>query len=549
MEIKNKWPLYSILLFVFLVAVLGINYGLPLQLVDDEPPFILGALKMIQLKTVLPVLHQEEFRPFLYYPPYLSYLYLPIFLIIAAAQFLFFAGTQQEFLHYIASDTSLFFLAARFLVVLLGIFSVFLIYKVSERLFRNRLAALFSAFFLGTSLSYLALSMTSRHWLPVSFFFVLTLFFLTQPNWSFRKRYFLAILTLGIGSGVSSVTIIGFSIVFFWYLFYERRSFYKALKDPFSYVLLLIFAVLLVIPGLIYPLSFGYKGAITILEAKSILGLVASPIAFLKPIIISEPILTLFAFLGLIFAIRKKELFAWPLLLYVGLYGVVFYLFFRYTHRFAVPLIPFLALFAGYGFGAFFQKTSNTFIKAVLVLTLFVPIVISAQLGYLAYQNDSRILARQWVEANIPEGSKILVISPLLRLASTKEAIEEQRLIDPASIRKVDEAEAFFDGNSRYQSFHALNLYTIQRVAFYDRVVEYIKKHRYEYIIITPQEGFVKKYYEALKSVLHKEATLIQSFGNPQGIYTLSGSEFRGSPLGFWQLKEFGPQVLIYELQ
>ncbi len=544
---KNKLPLYIILLFSFLVAVFGVRYGLPLSLIDDEPPFILAALKMIQLKTLLPVLHQDEFRPFLYYTPYLAYLYLPVFLVILAAQFLFFNGTQQEFLYHIASDTTLFFIAARLIVVLLGTLSIFLIYKIAKRLFRNCLAALLSAFFLGTSLSYLALSMTSRHWLPVSFLFVLTLFFLTQPNWSFRKRYFFAILTIGIGSGVSSVTIIGSLLILFWHIFYERRSFYGALKDPFSYMLLLIFAAFLIIPGLVYPLSFGYKGGITILEAKSILGLLASPIVFLKPIIISEPILALFAFLGLLFAIRKKETFTLPLLFYVGFYGAIFFLFFRYTHRFAAPLVPFLALFAGYGFGAFFQKTPHVFIKSILVLTLFVPIITSVQLGRLAYQNDSRMLARQWAEANIPEGSKILVISPQFRLVSTKEAIEEQRLIDPASIRKVDEAEAFFGGNPRHRSFHALNVYAIQHTAFYEHIAEYAREYHYEYIIITPEGYSLDGYYIALKPMLNK-AMLLKSFGGSQEIYTLGGSEFRGNPLGFWKLKEFGPRVLIYKL-
>src|SRR3989338_7522995 len=128
-----KWLLIYILAFAFLIRVMGIGYGLPLWLIDDEPPFALAALKMIQLKTLLPALHLEEFKTVLYYPPYLSYLYLLPFSILLGIKYLFFSGGQEQFIYYLTGDLSGFFLIARFLNVLMGIASVFLIYHIAVR--------------------------------------------------------------------------------------------------------------------------------------------------------------------------------------------------------------------------------------------------------------------------------------------------------------------------------------------------------------------------------------------------------------------------------
>src|SRR3990167_7489085 len=98
---RPKLLLIYLLVFAFLVRIAGIGYGLPLWLIDDEPPFTLAALKMIQLKTLLPASHLEEFRTVLYYPPYLSYLYFLPFSILVGVKYLLFSGGQEQFIYYL----------------------------------------------------------------------------------------------------------------------------------------------------------------------------------------------------------------------------------------------------------------------------------------------------------------------------------------------------------------------------------------------------------------------------------------------------------------
>src|SRR3990167_5475873 len=113
MTVNSRKILFVILVFAFFVRVAGIGYGLPLWLISDESPFTLGALKMIELKTVTPRFHSEEFRSVLYYPPYISYLLLPVFSGILAFKYLTFDGDKISFANYIGSDISILFSLSR----------------------------------------------------------------------------------------------------------------------------------------------------------------------------------------------------------------------------------------------------------------------------------------------------------------------------------------------------------------------------------------------------------------------------------------------------
>ena len=112
LKISKKKILIIIIGAAFLLRIAGINYGLPLWLIDDEPPFTLAALKMIQLKTLLPVFHLDEFKTVLYYPPYLSYFYLLPFSVLLGIKYLFIGGAISQFINYVVLDLSQFFVIA-----------------------------------------------------------------------------------------------------------------------------------------------------------------------------------------------------------------------------------------------------------------------------------------------------------------------------------------------------------------------------------------------------------------------------------------------------
>src|SRR3989344_2686822 len=181
-------PLFWLLLGAFLLRALGIGYGLPLTVVADETPFTFAALKMLQLKTLIPALHPEAFQSILPYPPYLSYILLFPFTLILGIAYLLWQGSPELFQAYLISDLTPFFMTARFINVVLGTLSVFLVYRIAQTLFKSRVAALSAGFLLTTSILHEALSMVGRNWMAVSFVLLLILYILTHDSWSLKRR-------------------------------------------------------------------------------------------------------------------------------------------------------------------------------------------------------------------------------------------------------------------------------------------------------------------------------------------------------------------------
>ena len=85
--------------------------------------------------------------------------------------------------------------------------------------------------------------------------------------------------------------------------------------------------------------------------------------------------------------------------------------------RWAIPLLPFVALFTAIGFNLFLTKLTRSVkspIKviintAVVVLWMMFPLSITLSQMRAIIGGDSRTLAYQWVSDNIPQGSSILV--------------------------------------------------------------------------------------------------------------------------------------------
>lgn len=544
---SSKRILICILILAFFVRLSGIRYGLPLQVIDDEPPFTLAALMMLQMKTVIPAFHLADFSRVLYYPPYLSYLYLIPFGALGFGQYLLFQGGAREFSYYLMSHLDQFFLIARFINVLLGTLSVWLIYQITLSLFKNIKTALVSSFLLGTGLIHILFSFTGRHWLPISFMYVLGFYFLTRENWDLEKRYCYAVITAGIGMGVSPIVGVFTALIALWYFICDRKS----VRDLAAYKKIIFSAVLFAglawLPSLLYPRSFGFVGDVTAQQTKTAWGLFSSVFVFLRPVFASDIIVGIFSVAGLALLFRFHRRLAFALSIFIYAYGMIFYELFRFEYRFALPVFPFLCIFAGYGIieasGYVSPKDGNRIMVAILA----VPLIFSLRLGYLAMKNDSRIVLRQWIEANIPAGSKIIVYARLMRLAAYPESIEEQRAIDGGSLRSADLAEE--NGFSAAPAYHALNLYSVNNPSFYANISEYSKLHSYQYLIVSDSDSARNPDQFAGVMDLAKTGTLVRSYGNSsQEDYSIAIGQLLGWPFGLFKVNQFGPAVELYTL-
>lgn len=539
--------LIGILALAFFLRIMGVGYGLPLWLISDEPPFPAATLKMMELKTLLPVLHEDEFKKIIYFPPYISYAYVAPFAAILGTEYLFFHGTSAEFKNFIVSDPSILFLFGRLLNVVLGTASVYLVYRVSKNIFKDEIAALAAAFFMATSLLLIDLSFAGRDWGPAIFLFSLLLYILTSERPA-KRRYLLSALIAGFAFGVSLIA--GFAMLFMlsWYLFYERHTVRQAFSDKTLWLTLLLFLALAAISIALFPFGFVFAKYTSAANPKSLAQLVHTLWYFFVPIFKSEPVLIVFSLLGLIFTYRRRRTYFWTVAAFLAAYEFLFYFTYHYHPRFTSYLFPLLATVAGYAAATVYREWNKKLAYSLLLPAFLLLLSAATALSVLAFKNDSRLSARQWAETHLPEGSKVITEARLLRLASEKSAIEEQKIIDPKSLRGVDLAEAAFDKNPHgYRSFHALNLYTVDNGGFFDTIASYAKERGYEYLIFDPfMDGERPERIEKLRK-LGSEGTLLAAFGKNQKEYWLESGEF-GNVFGLFALKQFGPRIEIYKI-
>jgi len=543
----GRW-LLLILLLAFLLRLSGIAFGLPLWLIPDEPPFTAATLKMMELRTVLPVLHEEAFKKVIYFPPYLSYLYLPPFAAILATKYILFDGTLEQFKNYIVSDPSFLFLLVRFFNVIFGTLTVLLSYKISKNVFGRERSALLGAFFLAVSILHINQSFVGRDWAPVTFLFALAILLLTHKDWSPKKRSILAALIAGISFGVSLMGGFIMAFILCFYLFYERHSLQDAIKEKTLYLVLFLFLILAAVSIAIFPFGFVFLHYTSVADPKSLAEFVWTALYFFIPIFRSEPLLVIGALLGLVFCYKHLRHYFWTVVSFIAIYIVMFYFTYHYQPRFTVFLFPLFAGLAGYGFSQFYDGLHFRARRLLAVLVIGTATVFAMVFMVVVIKNDSRIAARNWVMTNLPEGAKIIVEARLLRLPTSKVAIEEQAAIDPLSLRQVDLAEKTFEKSPRGEKrFHALNLYTVSNADALLDFAEYAQKHEYDYLLIDAHitSGDVAG-FEHIQA-LEQNATLLETFGKRQLSQSAESGAF-SYPWEFFTMDRFGPELRLYRL-
>ncbi|MBI4093736.1 glycosyltransferase family 39 protein [Candidatus Kaiserbacteria bacterium] len=535
-------PLGIVLLGAFLLRVAGVGYGLPLTVVSDETPFTFAALKMLQLKTLIPALHTEAFQSILPYPPYLSYLLLLPFAAILGIQYLLWQGSAELFQAHLVSDLSAFFITARLFNVALGALSVFLVYRIAQTLFRSRVAALAAAFLLGTSVLHIALSMVGRNWIPVSFVFVVILALLTS-TWSLERRYLAAFITAGLGMGISSLCIFFCVWIGLYYVFFDARSVRGAWRDlPHLALGALAFVLLALVPSFLYQSGNAFLGAMTLYEPKSLTALLFSPWSALSLIAYSEPVLAGGFVLGIAMLSVAYKRLAILIATWTLFYTATFYFLFRFDARFLVPLLPLFALVGGYAISRFWSRYTMLPILVVLLL----PLGVSARLAFLASEGDTRAHAREWVAEHLTREDKILVFSSAMHIATRKAAVEELRLIEPSAIRSADEADEVID---RSDVPYALNNLTmLSDKEFIAALPDYATREGYTHLLLEPRSLVLfPEMAEAFASIT-EGADLAAHFGGLGDFTSLYNSAFTEPFTTLFSGRSLGPDLMIHRI-
>lgn len=489
-----KKTIVLILIIGTLVRLVGIQFGLPLWVIGDEASLIFGALKMLELHTLLPALHISEFAHVLYYTPYIPYLYIPTFVGLIAIKWLFFAGDFAQFADYLMINVDDFFLIARLYSVVFGVLTIWLVYLTTQNIFKKESVANAAAWCMSCSFLVVNFSHWARHWTPVTTFFALALYILSHPNWSVSKRYLFLALSVGIGIGINLQVAFVLVLGILWILVVDRLKISKILKTTWFWQALAIFLVGSGIAYLIWPNGFGFLSLFKNVTPgdsethKNLGGLVQAYWFYARNFIKAEPVLLLTFVIGSLILFYRRHRVGMVIWLFILFYISTFFLVFSTADRFILVVYPFITVIAGYGFIIFYEyifvqnKRIAQVLCVIMILSLSIPIL---RFDYLLYKNDTRVQAIRWIEQQLPIGSKIMVAVPLMRLSPTNEALSALQQIDSNALRTIDKAEQKLPQNFfKNKRFNAINLYTVSSNLIFHNLRDYMKENGFDYLVI-----------------------------------------------------------------
>src|SRR3989344_4586494 len=229
--------LIVVLLAAFLIRVWGVGYGLPQEFISDEFLMVAGSLKMLEAKTLRPY-----FGDIFYHQPLSAYISLGGIGTYLGWEMLTGKFTSLKAMaDYYASDHAAnareLLVVTRFLAVLFGTATIYLMYLIGRDLFGSRVG-LISAFFAVSELLLVETNHTGRVWSFLVFFIALS--FLASV-WVLRRGSFRDYIFSAITSSLSLATLMPGILSFLSSLMPNFSLYGRKIWTAFS---ILFFAVL-----------------------------------------------------------------------------------------------------------------------------------------------------------------------------------------------------------------------------------------------------------------------------------------------------------------
>jgi hypothetical protein len=246
--------------------------------------------------------------------------------------------------------------------------------------------------------------------------------------------------------------------------------------------------------------------------------------------------LTLAGFLRrLVMAVRVRDRISVLLLSFPLLYFLPMSSTHHYFARYALPLVPFCALFGAEAVMAMWtwvgtrrarREWSLTAVLVVLVVAAIAqPLSWSIKHGAILARQDTRTLAKQWIEANIPAGAKIAMDWPVYGPPLSRE------------VYRVD--EVWETGLSRHP-------------------IEWYREEDFDYLIassfiynIPLLDSDLDDRRLAFYATLDRELEVVQEFRPGEGDVEppFIFDEIYGPTISLWQRERPGPVIKIYRLR
>jgi len=412
---KNKLFLFSIIGLAFLLRVMGTKYGYPFAIGHfDEVFSIRQAVSFGATKSLRPLI--------LMWPAFHSYVLLifyGLYYIIGKLFLLFKTPADFAFL-YLTRPFNFYFLA-RILSVIFGTSTVIMTYSIAKKIYNLRVGLL-SAWLLAMSVTHI----TYSHWAKPDVFMV----FLTTVSLLFSclilvdrrlRNYLLAGFFAGLAmSAKYNAVLIVASLFVVHLLVREKQNLLKYIFDKklFGYFLMLIIGFFIGSPYCLLAPQFFYREAVCVLdmlhfgEAGNIN--TAPWLWIITHLLKNEFVVGLIFLIGIIYCLCKSRKTHWIFLPFALTFILLVGKSSKASLHYLLPIFPAMsilgAIFLDRVFSFLSEKNKIAYVTVFLLFLILTPIKVFQHEGSLL-NKDSRIIAKDWIEQNIPADSKIALFT------------------------------------------------------------------------------------------------------------------------------------------
>ena len=274
-----------------------------------------------------------------------------------------------------------------------------------------------------------------------------------------------------------------------------------------------------------------------------------SSLAFYIPVLLEyEPILIILFLVSLpILFLRHRKVFYLLVLFIISYYLFIGLVLKLKAVRYILPIIPFLAIIAGYGFSYFLQRLSSKYLKnslAVIFCLLFLFTPLYWDLSLL--KPNTYVMAKKWVETNLPSGESIInfELDNRLVLNENKETLVLLSEFTPDSVS----ARERYLLNLDEKNYPQPNYYILYRPE--KMPDDFLSQNQFNYLIIywwnNKEKGIVKEKVAKLNYDLELRQKF---FPNDKGVdLTDLVGEMRQPLQLLMSIRYTGPYIEIYKI-
>lgn len=416
-ETNRKFLIFSIFVIAVILRIWAIDWGLPYLYHPDEGIVVETAFHF----------RTGDLNPHNFLYPTLS-MYLIFFIYNAwymAGSILHYFNNPSDFDYIFTYHVEYFYLVARLFVAFLGVMTIWILYKLVKEHF-GRTSAIFASLFLSLNYIHVQNSKYATVDVPMVFFLMLALYFIiriSQDEEGLRNYILSAIFSAcAITTKQTGVFVIAPLLVAEYLYNRGRRGYFSHLflRRAVIYTSALLITVFITSPYIF--LDFKTFWSFVIKQSTAMKGWLGSEtdgvsyLYYLKLLSIDSKeniyILTL-SIIGLYHGFIKERKKTIIFATYPVIYLLIVGSWSTHFPRYAIPLIPFMSGFAGIGVSYIAseylseRRRLKAYTAGVLGIFIILNLVKVTMLDIILTHKDTREVAKEWIEENIPEGSRI----------------------------------------------------------------------------------------------------------------------------------------------